>query len=77
MWKTLSKTAWPDTGNYHRVRKGTVWYIALFENDFMLLPGSSLRTRSRLDFDINEWEYFTKKIEDLSPLPAAEYTWAV
>lgn len=64
MWKRLSKTEWPQTGDHHWVRGGFDRFIARFEGAFMLAPGSSLRTKTQNDYDISDWEYYTPRIKD-------------
>lgn len=62
MWQRLGKTNWPE--GYYWIRKGSELYVAMFELGRMMFPGTSLRTVSKHDYDISEWEFFDKKIEE-------------
>lgn len=64
MWQRLSKANWPESGDYHWVRKGTDIWIALFNGMWIHFPGTSLWNQTYNDHDIGEWEFFDKKIEE-------------
>lgn len=70
-WEYMKEDTWPAQGHYwvrHR-RFGTD--VVRIDETRMFFPGSTIRTTSKKDFDVREYELFTGRIEE--PVPSPPY----
>lgn len=64
-WVVLSNTSWPNAhGNYWVRHKRLGSSVVMLDKTHMFFHGSSLRTTSRYDYDIGQWEVYDERINE-------------